>query len=97
MHVVLDDHLHAELHVNEAGNDNEAHHHRNERMRKRSLDFLVRRTAIHNKQDDEKDEKRHVGNGCHALTPEVLCAFLGGAEATNLSERCTHIHDRLSP
>jgi hypothetical protein len=94
--VVLDDHLHAELHVIDGGQDHQQKDDGDQRVLQ-GLDNIAMRRSLHrNHQDHEEGDQEHIRNSCEALFPEMVGSVLGRAEAENFTERRAHIaHDSL--
>ena len=87
MHVILDDHLHAEPHVIDAGADEEQHRDRDRRGAK----DLHRRGVIASDErhhdDDQCDGQRNERDRSEALPPEMLGARMRRPEEADARER----------
>ena len=94
MHIVLDDLLQPDAHMDGGGKDQGGERQRDQRPGEEGVHVRVARADMGDDRQDEKDDERHVGDGRQALPPEGLGAVMGGAEAANALERCRH---RLTP
>src|SRR5271156_5822378 len=87
MHIVLDDDLHADLHMGDSRDDEQ---HQDDGDRRRTQDLRGGRLVAaheHDQDDHRGDGQRNISDGGEALTPEMLGAGFGGAKATDAGER----------
>ena len=81
MHIVLDDHLHAEPHVPQDGEEGRA----SPMAMSGCLTLAIRVGAVDAEmakdEDDEEQDERDVGDRGDALQPPMLGAGFGGAKA----------------
>ena len=74
----------------ETRNDHHQQHQPGQWVGKSSPGFRIACAMQVNDQADEKQHKRHVGNGCQPLAPEMLGPFVCGTQSADFLERCAH-------
>ena len=97
MHVVLDDGLHAEAHVHDAGQHEQQQRDGDVGLPQSTAHRGVVGAGVADQEPDQEADQEDVGDGGEPLQPEVLGAVLGRAQAADLGERGALAHVRTGP
>ena len=87
VHVVLDDDLHADPHVDDGREDAGDEDDRDERRGKRRDDHVIRLAVQRHDDDDEGERQKHQRDRGEPLDDELAGPLLGGAEPPHLRQR----------
>jgi hypothetical protein len=91
MHVILDDHLHADSHVKEDRNDEQHHDDRNRGRAQYLGNGGVIAPDQGNNNQHRCDRERNVGDCGETLPDEIVSARLRRTKAAHPAERRTHV------
>src|ERR1700733_10690058 len=94
MHIVLDDHLHADSHMDDDRADEQQHDDSDERRAQNLRHRRLVTAEQHDQNDHHGDGQRNIGDRGEALMPEMAGAGFGRAGAAHARERSA---DMLRP
>src|SRR5690606_22607942 len=87
MHIVFDDHLHTDAHMDRDGYDQEEEDDGDEGRAEDGDNFRMRPTDRARQNGDKGDDQRQGGDRSHALTPEMISALTRRTEMQNTPQR----------